>query len=158
MVEAVFATIADIDYLDDFCGKAKIEHVALTELGLEIGTTGKDQASDVDLVVGDEVLNSMFSHLANVVVSLFVTQTRETEGRLSTTSVLLGQVDGEFVDNFASVSGECAEECAVTIHHDEAEFRIRLEQLRQCLCVELVVAKIQGPAPKIRNENWDGCV
>jgi len=75
LIEAIFTAVADIDDFDDLGGKARIEHVTLTELGLEVRAAGEDQAGDVDLVVGDEVLNGEFSDLSYVVVTLLVTQT-----------------------------------------------------------------------------------
>lgn len=76
-------------------------------------------------------------------MTLFVSQTGETQGGLTTTSVLLGQIDGELVDDLAGVAAESTEEGTVTIHDDEAELLVRLEQLSESFGVELVVAKIQ---------------
>lgn len=89
LIEAIFTTITDINNLDDLGSQPEIEHVALTELRLEVGATSKNQACNVDLVVGDEVLYGMFCNLADVIVTLFIAQTRETKGRLSSTSMLL---------------------------------------------------------------------
>ena len=58
LVEAIFTSIADIDNLDDFGGQSQVEDITLVQLGFEIGRTSKDQASHVDFVIGDEVLNS----------------------------------------------------------------------------------------------------
>jgi len=85
----------------------------------------------------------MLRNLAHVVVSLLVTETRETEGGLTTTTVLFGEVNSELVDHFAGVSGESAEERTVSVHDDEPEARIGLEKFRQGLCVEFVIAQIQ---------------
>lgn len=62
-----------------------------------------------------------FGDLSNVVVSLLHAQTRETECGLSSSAVLLGQVDGELVQDLAGVALKRAEQCAVTVHHNEAE-------------------------------------
>jgi len=78
LIETIFTTITDIDNFDDLGGKARIEHVTLTELSLEVRTAREDQTGNVDLVVGNEVLNGEFSDLSYVVVTLLVTQTRET--------------------------------------------------------------------------------
>lgn len=77
-------------------------------------------------------------------MALFVSQTGETQGGLTTTAVLLGQIDGELVDDLTGVAAEGTEEGAVTIHDDEAKPLIRLEQLGEGLGVELVVAEVQG--------------
>lgn len=56
------------------------------------------------------MLNGQLGDFTDIVVSLFVTQTGETQRGLSSSTVLLGQVDGEFVDDFTSVSGEGTKE------------------------------------------------
>ncbi len=91
------------------------------------------------------MLNSQFRDLADVVVALLVTKTCETQGGLTTTAVLLRKVDGELVNNLARVAGDGPEECTVTIHDDEAELRVRLEQFLERFRVELVVAEVQRP-------------
>lgn len=144
LVEAVVTTVRNINNLDDLGLETGIEHVGAVEIVLEIGGTSQDKTSDVGLVVGDEVLHGQLSDLAHVVVTLLVTETRETQSGLTTTSVLLGKIDGELVKNLAGVAGEGAKECAVTVHDDEAEPLVGLEQLRKSLGVELVVAQVQG--------------
>lgn len=77
-------------------------------------------------------------------MSLFLTKTGETKGRLTTTSVLLGKIDRELVNNLASVAAQGSKESTVTIHDDETELLVRLEEFRQSLSVELVVAEVEG--------------
>jgi hypothetical protein len=57
--------------------------------------------------------------------------------------MLLGEIDRELVDNLTCVACQCTKERAVTIHDDEPELRIRFEEFRERLGVELVVAKIE---------------
>lgn len=95
LVEAVLAAVADVDDLDDLGRQSRVEHVALVEDGLEVSRAGEDETLNVDLVVGDKVLDGELGHLADVVVSLLFSETSESEGGLTTTAVLLGQVDGE---------------------------------------------------------------
>ncbi len=121
LVKAVLASVTDINDLDNLGSQSTIEHVTLTKLGLEVRASRQNKTGDVDLVIGDKVLNSMFSDLADIVVSLFVTKTRETESRLTTTAVLLGEIDSKFVDDFTRVASESAKKGAVTIHDDETE-------------------------------------
>jgi hypothetical protein len=90
------------------------------------------------------VLHGVLGDLADVVVTLLHTETGETKRRLSSTSVLLGQVDRELVDDLAGVTGEGTEERTVTVHDDETETGVRLEELSKSLGVELVVAKVEG--------------
>jgi hypothetical protein len=47
------------------------------------------------------------------------------------------------VNDFTGVARKGAEQGAVSVHDDEAKLLVRLEQLAQCLGVELVVAKVQ---------------
>jgi hypothetical protein len=56
------------------------------------------------------VLDRQLGDFADVVPSCLFSETRETQRGLTTTTVLLGQVDGEFVNHLAGVSGKCSEE------------------------------------------------
>lgn len=96
------------------------------------------------------MLHSVLSDLADVVVTLLHTETCETQRRLSSATVLLGQVDRELVDYLASVSGEGTEEGTVTVHDDEAEAGVRLEELGERFRVELVVAEVERGVDRLR--------
>ena len=56
------------------------------------------------------MLDGELGDFTHIVVSLFTTETGETERRLSSSTVLLGEVDGEFVDDLSGVSSEGTEE------------------------------------------------
>lgn len=58
--------------------------------------------------------------------------------------MLLGQVDGETLQDFSGIATEGTEKSAVTVHHNETELLVRLQQLAQGFGVELVVTKIEG--------------
>ena len=90
------------------------------------------------------MLNSQFGDFTDVVVTLFITETSETQGGLTTTTVLLGEVDGEFVDDFTGVTGDSTEKGTVTVHDDETKFRIGFEEFLECFGVEFVVTKVKG--------------
>ncbi len=72
-------------------------------------------------------------------MALLVTKTRKTQSGLTATAVLLGQIDRKFVDNFASIARDRAKEGAITVHDDEAELRVGLQQFLQRFRMELVV-------------------
>jgi hypothetical protein len=55
------------------------------------------------------MLDGQLGDFSHVVVSLFVTKTGETQGRLSSSSVLLRQVDSEFVDDISGVTSQSTE-------------------------------------------------
>lgn len=143
LVKTVLTAIADIHYFDDLGSKSTIKHITLAQLGLEVGTSSEDQTSHVDLVVCDKVLNCVFGDFAHVVVAFFVTETGETKSRLTTTSVLLGEVDSKLVDDLSRVASECTEEGAVTIHDDETKLGVGLQEFGQGFSMELVVAKVE---------------
>ena len=48
------------------------------------------------------------------------------------------------MDNLSRVARESAEQRAVSIHDDETKLLVRLQQLAECLSVELVVTEVQG--------------
>lgn len=145
LVETILAAVADIDNLDHLGPQTWVEHVTLTELCLEIRTASQHKTADIDFVVGNEVLNCKFSNLANVVVPLLVSKTGETKGRLTTTAVLLGEIDGKLVDDLARITGESTEESSISVHHDESETGIGFKKLRQGFSVEFIVTKIKRP-------------
>jgi len=58
--------------------------------------------------------------------------------------VLLGQIDLQTLKNLTGVSTQSTEKRTVTVHDDETELLVRLQQLTQRLGVELVVTKVQG--------------
>ena len=143
LVEAVLTTVRHINDLDNLGLEALVEEIGLVEIILEIGGTSKNDTSNVDLVVGDEVQNSQLGNLADVVVTLFLTETGETQRRLTTTTVLLGKIDAELLNDVSGVSTQRAEQCTVTIHDNETELLVRFEQLTESLGVELVVTEVQ---------------
>lgn len=67
----------------------------------------------------------------------------ETQRRLPSPSVLLGQIHSELVEDLARVSRQCSKQAPVSIHDDEAVPVVGLKELVQGLCVEFVVAKVQ---------------
>lgn len=57
--------------------------------------------------------------------------------------MLLGKIDRQTLQNLASVTTQSTKERTVTVHDDETELLVRLEQLAQSFCVELVVTKVE---------------
>ena len=110
LVETVLSSVTDIDNLDDLRQQSRVEQVTSTEIRLQLGTSSKNETGDVDSVVGNEMLNGQLGDLSHVVVSLFVTKTRETQGRLSSSSVLLRQIDSEFVNDISGVTSQSTKE------------------------------------------------
>jgi hypothetical protein len=105
LVETVLSSVTDIDDLDNLCQQSRVEQVTSTQIRLQLCTTSQDQTGDVDLVSGDEMLDGQLGDFSDIVSSSFLSQTGETQGRLTTSTVLLGKVDGELVDDLTGVSG-----------------------------------------------------
>lgn len=120
-----------------------VKHIRLAELSFEVSATSEDEAGDVDLIVGDKELDGELGDLANVIVAFLLSKASETQSRLPTTTMLLGEINLHLVDDVARVAGERAKEGAVAVHDDEAEFCVGLQQFAECLSVELVVAKVE---------------
>lgn len=57
--------------------------------------------------------------------------------------MLLGEIDGQTLQNLTSVTAKGTEQRTITVHDDETELLVRLEQLTQGLGVELVVTKVE---------------
>lgn len=57
--------------------------------------------------------------------------------------MLLGQVDGKTLKNFTGVATQGTEKGTVTVHDNETELLVGLQQLTQRLGVELVVTKVE---------------
>mmetsp|Transcript_61759 Transcript_61759/g.93244 ORF Transcript_61759/g.93244 Transcript_61759/m.93244 type:complete len:256 (+) Transcript_61759:579-1346(+) len=144
LVEAVLASVRHVDNHHHLGRQTLVKPLGIDKHVLELGGTGDDQARDVHLIVGDEHLRRHLRDLGHVVVSLLETQARETERRLPSSAVLLGELDRHFVENFARVARERAKQSAVSVHDDEPELVVALQQLLQRLNVELVVAEVEG--------------
>lgn len=63
--------------------------------------------------------------------------------------MLLGKIDGQTLQNLTSVTAQSTEERTVTVHDDETELLVRLEQLAQGLGVELVVTQVERSVDRL---------
>lgn len=115
LVETVLSSITDIDDLDNLGEKSGVEQVTSTQVGLELCTTGQHQTSNIDLVVGDEMLDCQLGDFSHIVSPRFLSQTGETQSRLTTSTVLLRKVDGELVNDFSGITGECSKQRTVSV-------------------------------------------
>lgn len=149
LVETVLTAVRHVNNLDDLSLETLIEQLGLRQLSLEIGRTSQDKTLDVDLVVGNEVLDGRLGDLADIVVALLLTETGETQRRLTTTTVLLRKIDSKLVDNLASVSGEGTKQGTVTVHNNETELAVGFEELGKGLSVEFVVAKVKRSVDRL---------
>ena len=61
------------------------------------------------------MLDGQLGNLSDVVPSGFLSKTGETKSGLTTSSVLLRQIDSEFVNDLSSVTGESTEQRSITV-------------------------------------------
>jgi len=121
LIEPVLSTIANINNFDDFSAQARVKKVTSAQFRLEISAPSEHKASDIYFVVGDKMLDRQFRDLSHIVVSLLITETRETQSRLSSAAVLLGKVHSELVHDLTSVARKGAKQGTVSIHHNKSE-------------------------------------
>ena len=145
--------MGNIDELKDDSLEARIEHIGHEERVLKLGATGQHETKNIGAVVGDEVLSGSLSDLAEVVVATLHTDTGETILRLTTTTVLLGELNGEGAELLLDRSANGRVHATSTVNNDEAELLVGLEHTVELLGVELVVAEIQVTADGLEGLN-----
>ena len=99
-------------------------------------------------------MGGQLGHLPHVVVPLLQAEAGKTEGGLTTAAVLLGEVDGELVENLLVGALDCAVEGAVSVHDDETEGLIVNEELVQVLGVEFVIAEVERGIDGLEGLRW----
>ena len=62
-------------------------------------------------------------------VAFFLSDTRKTVGRLTTASVLLRQLDRDFLQDSAYIALKRGEQCAITVDDDKPEFLVIFQQI-----------------------------
>lgn len=143
LVKTVITSIGDIHDLHDGVLNTGIQHIGHVQLVLQLGTTSEDNTGTVHMLVLNEELDAQLSALADVVVTLLQTQTGETQSGLTSTTVLLGQIDEEAVEHIAGASTDRSVQTTATVHDDESEGGVVLQKLLESLGVELVVAQVE---------------
>ena len=79
---------------------------------------------------------------ADVVVALFLSDTGETDGRLTTAAVLFGEGDHDTLKDFFVVALECGVEDSIAVDNHKSELFVVFEQSLQWLGVEFVLALV----------------
>ena len=143
LVKTVITSIGDIHNLHNGILNTGIQHIGHVQLVLQLGTTSEDNTRTVHMLVLDEELDAQLSALADVVVTLLQTQTGETQSGLTSTTVLLGQIDKEAVEHIAGASTDRSVQTTTTVHDDESKGGVVLQKLLESLGVELVVAQVE---------------
>jgi hypothetical protein len=90
------------------------------------------------------MLSCQFSNFSEVVVTLLLSETGETDGGLTTLSVLLGKLHSDFLKDFPIVALKSGVKGAITVDDNEAEFLIILQEALQRGGIEPVTTVIEG--------------
>uniref|UniRef100_A0A0A9G2E9 Eukaryotic peptide chain release factor subunit 1-1 n=1 Tax=Arundo donax TaxID=35708 RepID=A0A0A9G2E9_ARUDO len=77
-------------------------------------------------------------------MTFFHPKPSKTQSRLTSSSMLLWEINSEFVKHLTSIATQCAKKSSITIHNNEAKLVIRFQELLQSFSMELVVTKVQG--------------
>lgn len=128
MVESILETILDIVGRHKYSLKTLIEGITLLNNGLEVCTTRHDNTFDIWDIIGDEILRGQLRNLFHVVQSLLFSDSRKSVSGLTTSAVLLGQLDRDFLLDNTDIALEGGEEGAGTVDDDEAELLVVLQQ------------------------------
>ena len=88
------------------------------------------------------MLSGELANFPNVVVALLLTDTSETQGGLTTATVLLRQLHLHALKDFLAVALESGVEHTVTVHNDEAELLVVFEESGEWRRLERVLAAV----------------
>lgn len=143
MIQSIILAVADIKLSQHDVLQTCVEDIRLVAVRLDLRRTSKNQALNIWLVVSDEVLGCQFADLAHVVVALFLSNTRETKGGLTTTTVLFGKLHVHPLQNLLVVALESSVQDTVTVHNDKAKLFVVIQDLAQWLRVESGLATIR---------------
>ena len=116
--------------------------VTLLQHCLQIGAATNDDSADVGSVVGNEMLSNHFRALYDVKVALLLAQSGESESRLTTTTVLFGQLHRHTLQDFFIVTLQGREENAITVNDDETKLVVIRKQGKQGLRVKAILALV----------------
>ena len=88
------------------------------------------------------MLDRELSNFSDVVMSLLLSETGESDSRLTTTTVLFGELDLHTLEHFFVVSLESGVQHTVTIDDNESELLIVSQQVLEGLGVEAVLTLV----------------
>ena len=142
LVEALIKAVGHIDRRDNLVLKSIIKVITLLHHELQVGATSDNDTTHVGLVVRDEVLGGELTALDDVEMTLLFSETRETNGGLTTTTVLLGKLHRHTLNDLFVVSLEGGKKHSITINDDEAELVVVLQEGEQGLSEEVVLALV----------------
>mmetsp|Transcript_41110 Transcript_41110/g.98052 ORF Transcript_41110/g.98052 Transcript_41110/m.98052 type:complete len:240 (+) Transcript_41110:743-1462(+) len=159
LIEPSLTSVANIKKRrnDDSC-KSLIKKISVGgEVLLKLCRSCHNEAFDVgSLAIRNEHLRCCLSDFPHIVVSLLQSKAGKTQGRLSSSSMLLGQVHCELVQDLTVIPLHPSKQRAVAIHDQESELVVILHELRQRLRVKLAVTQIHRGVDWLERLKIDG--
>ena len=143
LTEAVILTVRNIEGSEHNVAKTFVELLRSIEFVLKASCTSQHETFHIRPVVCYEVMNRQLTDFADVSIAFFDTLARKTHCGLTTTTVLLRQLNTHSLQHFLVVALESAEKRTITVHNDEAELFVVLKQRMQRFRVESVLALVR---------------
>mmetsp|Transcript_67878 Transcript_67878/g.78925 ORF Transcript_67878/g.78925 Transcript_67878/m.78925 type:complete len:262 (-) Transcript_67878:92-877(-) len=148
--------MCNIDNLHHDGLQSRVEQIGLEKRVLELGGTGEHKTRNIRPVVGDEVLRCRFGDLSKVVVPPLLANTGKTILGLTTSAVLLWELNAELAELFLHAAANRRVQRTRTVDNNEAKLLIGLEHAAELVGVEFVVAQVQATAHGLKWFNVHG--
>lgn len=126
LIETLLKTVGDIKSGDDDVLKSLIEVITALHNEFEVGATSNNDTFDVRSVICDEILGCKLTALDNIEMTLLFSETSKPHGGLTTTTMLLGQLNRHTLNDFFVVTLEGGEHYTSTIKDNETKLFIVL--------------------------------
>lgn len=127
LIETIIHSVADVEVSEHDRLQTSIENVRLEAVCFDLGWACHNNALNVRFVVSNKVLCGELADSSNVIMTLFLSDTCETQRWLTTATVLLWQLYLHALQNFLCVTLESGVEDTITIDDNESELLIVLE-------------------------------
>lgn len=106
LIETLIKAVGHVDRRDDQILQPVVKVIALLHHEFQVSATGNDDTANVWPVIGNKVLSCQLATFDNVEMALLLSETRETNGRLTTATMLFRQLDRHSLDDLLVVSLE----------------------------------------------------
>ena len=125
--------------------------IALLHHKFEVSAASNDDTSNIWFIILNEVLRGQFAAFDDVKMTLLLSETRETNSRLTTATVLLRQLDWHTLNDLLVVALKRCKEHSVTIDNDESKLVIVLEEREQRLRLKTILTSV---AEDVDGSEW----
>lgn len=155
LVQPIILAIADIKLTQDNSLKTCIKNVRLIALSLNHSRPSQNQPLNIRLIISNKMLCSQLTNFPNIIVSLLLTNTRKTQSRLTTTTMLLRQLDIHPLQNFLIVSLQSSIKHTVTINNNKPKLLIIVQDFPQRLRVKRCLTAVSECVDWLKRFNID---